>query len=311
MLRTYLKYSEPWQQFLIFVGIALSVITVAMLITTPIILNAFDIPMADLEQLTKGKKSHPNLKSFLIVSQTVSVFFLFIIPSYLFSYFADSKPSQFLGLHQFPKKYIALLIIPLVLLGIPATNLIGVVNEMLPLPQSLINDEKIANKAIETLVTANSITDLIVSLIVVALLAAIGEELFFRSVLQRIIIQWAKNPIVGIIVTAFLFSFFHWQFSGFFVRFALGVILGALYWYSGSIYAAIIFHFLHNAAGVLMVYFTKSMEINKAQTTSSIVTMVTIGIGAIIAIVFILKHIKNNSTQSYVAVYPPKPSFFD
>jgi uncharacterized protein len=311
MLRTYLKYTQPWQQFLAFIGITLGVSTVILLITTPLLMSAFDISSDAMLDLAKGKTSHPNLKSFLIASQTISVFCLFIIPAYIYSYFADEQPTQHLGLHQFPKWSIAIFIIPLVLLSIPASNIIGVVNQMLPLPQSLIESENAANKAIEKLVISNNITDLIVSLIVVALFAAISEELFFRSILQRIMIQWSGNAWAGIIITAILFSAFHMQFSGFFVRFGLGVLLGALYWYSGSIYAAIAFHFLHNAAGVLIVYFNKGMDVNKAQTTSSMLAMSIVGIAAIAAIVYIIMVIKKRSSTRYEAVYSPAPSFFD
>jgi membrane protease YdiL (CAAX protease family) len=311
MLRTYLKYTQPWQQFLVFIGITLGVSAVTLLIATPLIQSAFNIPTNAILDLANGKISHPNIKQYLIVSQSVSVFCLFIIPAYLFSYFADEQPTQYLGLHRFPKKYFALFIIPLVFLSIPASNIIGIFNQMLPLPKSLIESENMANKAIEKLVVAHSVTDLIVSLIVVALFAAISEELFFRSILQRIMIQWSNNAWKGIIFTAILFSAFHMQFSGFFVRFGLGVLLGALYWYSGSIYTAIAFHFLHNAAGVLIVYFRPSMDVNKAQTTDSFIAMAVVGVIAIVAIVYILISLSKKSTTNYHQLYPKQPSFFE
>ncbi len=63
-----------------------------------------------------------------------------------------------------------------------------------------------------------------------------------------------KRPWLGIIFTAVLFSVLH-GFLGFFPRLALGIILGALYWYSGSIWPGLLVHFLNNALQVLLVYY--------------------------------------------------------
>ena len=79
--------------------------------------------------------------------------------------------------------------------------------------------------------------DLLIMIFLVGMLPAIGEELFFRGILQKLFIQIFKKAWPGIIFTAFLFSAIHMQFMGFFPRMALGIILGALYWYSGSLYA--------------------------------------------------------------------------
>jgi membrane protease YdiL (CAAX protease family) len=42
------------------------------------------------------------------------------------------------------------------------------------------------------------------------------------------------------------------------VRFALGIILGLIFYYSGSLWLAIIFHFFYNGLQVTALYFTSS-----------------------------------------------------
>jgi membrane protease YdiL (CAAX protease family) len=89
--------------------------------------------------------------------------------------------------------------------------------------------------------------------IIIALLPAIGEEVCFRSILQRIIIQITRNAMSGILITAFIFSALHFQFEGFLPRMFLGFMLGYLYWYSGSIWTSMLAHFVNNAVQVVVV----------------------------------------------------------
>ena len=45
------------------------------------------------------------------------------------------------------------------------------------------------------------------------------------------------------------------QFMGFLPRMALGIILGALYWYSGSLFTSMLGHFIFNSINILLIYF--------------------------------------------------------
>jgi membrane protease YdiL (CAAX protease family) len=53
-----------------------------------------------------------------------------------------------------------------------------------------------------------------------------------------------------------VFSALHLQFQGFLPRMFLGVILGALYWYSGSLWTSILAHFVNNAIQVIAVSYS-------------------------------------------------------
>src|SRR6185437_12602132 len=95
--------------------------------------------------------------------------------------------------------------------------------------------------------------DLYINLLVVAIIPAMFEEICFRGALQRIMIYLFKNHWAGIIVTGILFSAFHLQFQGFLPRMFLGILLGAAYWYSGSLWTAILAHAFFNGIQVIMV----------------------------------------------------------
>ena len=70
-----------------------------------------------------------------------------------------------------------------------------------------------------------NIIDLVLNLFLIAIIPAVGEELFFRGVLQKLFIKWTTKKHFSILITAFLFSAIHMQFFGFFPRFILGALL--------------------------------------------------------------------------------------
>jgi len=55
---------------------------------------------------------------------------------------------------------------------------------------------------------------------------------------------------MSIVLSALIFSTFHMQFLGFFPRFFLGIVLGYVFYWSGSLWASILLHFLNNALAV-------------------------------------------------------------
>jgi hypothetical protein len=99
-------------------------------------------------------------------------------------------------------------------------------------------------------------------MIIIGLLPAIFEEVCFRGGVQNILTRWFKGPWIAIILTAIIFSAIHISYYGFLVRFALGVALGLVFYYSGSIWLNILFHFLYNGLQVTALYFA-TMEGNK------------------------------------------------
>ncbi len=117
------------------------------------------------------------------------------------------------------------------------------------------------NGMVEFLTSFDSVGELIIALIVIAVLPAIGEELMFRGVMQSILVRWTLNIHVSIWLTAAFFSFIHFQLDGFVPRMLLGAVFGYLYAWSGNLWYAIWAHFINNGVTVLGVY------LNKAQKT--------------------------------------------
>ena len=92
----------------------------------------------------------------------------------------------------------------------------------------------------------------------VAVLPALCEEWLFRGTLQPILVRATGNIHVGIWVSAALFSAIHMQFFGFVPRMLLGAGFGYLVVYSGSLWPAILGHFVNNAGVVIAAWWMGS-----------------------------------------------------
>ena len=100
-----------------------------------------------------------------------------------------------------------------------------------------------------------SVGELIIALVVIAVLPAIGEEFVFRGIIQRELYRGTGNIHVSIWVAAAIFSAIHLQFFGFLPRLFLGALFGYLYHWSGNLSLAIVAHFVNNGLMVLAMYF--------------------------------------------------------
>ena len=92
----------------------------------------------------------------------------------------------------------------------------------------------------------------------VAVLPALCEEWLFRGTLQPILVRATGNIHVGIWASAALFSAIHMQFFGFVPRMLLGAGFGYLVVYSGSLWPAVLGHFVNNAGVVIAAWWMGS-----------------------------------------------------
>jgi len=302
----YFKKVHPLLQLLIFGGMAMGCFMIFGFIGTFVLAKAAGIDLMTLSDPDKWDYANPSLLTFLRGMLVVQFFALYIIPVFLFARFCDPKPTQYLGLTSAKPLYIILGVAALIV-ALPFVDWTGTINQNLIPETTTIGkwmkaSEESAAKQIGFMLKRNTVQDLFLNLVLVAVFAGIGEELLFRGVLQRLFIKLFKNPWAGILVTAFIFSAIHLQFYGFIPRFILGILLGLIYWYSGSLWPAMIAHFAYDAFAVVMIWFNPALADQESVTVSlgnkSIVAAISLAL--IIGIVILMK---KESTNSYQVVY--------
>jgi uncharacterized protein len=307
-MQTYLKSKPVWVQLLLFLGMAFGLFLIVSLVGATLLSKATGISVLQLQDVNEWDPKNPNMIIFirgLLVMQFIS---LFLLPSLLFGYFSDPQPMRYLGLKAPDKWMYWLLAILALMVSIPFVDYMGFLNQKMVFggAQKWVKSmEDEASKQIQFMLSKHTPKELIVNLVFIALFAGIGEELFFRGVLQRLMIKLTKNPWTGIIITAALFSGFHFQFFGFIPRFLLGILLGAVYWYSGSLFTAMLAHFAYDGLMIVLIYFNPSMaESTDAtllhQTNLQLLFSATL---SLLLTLLIIWQMKKRSSASFVEVY--------
>jgi membrane protease YdiL (CAAX protease family) len=149
-----------------------------------------------------------------------------------------------------------------VLLAVCASPLLDLtyrINEWALLPGSSLHAwagslEAQAAELTQRILTCSSPIEGVAVLFSVALLPALCEEWLFRGALQPVMVRATGRVHWGIWLTAAVFSAIHMQFFGFLPRMILGALFGYLVVYSGSIWPAILGHFINNAGVVVTAW---------------------------------------------------------
>lgn len=193
-----------------------------------------------------------------MVIQVVSTFLLFFVPAYFFAKICYRKPVKFLGFNLHVNSRQAFLVIGILILTFPLSGALGELNQALPIPQSwatYFKKMELNREAQEmALININSFPRYLISLLIIGLLPGLFEETFFRGAIQNLLVRWFKGPWIAILLTSIIFSAIHLSYYGFLVRFGLGVILGMVFYYSGSLWLSVLLHFLFNGIQVTALY---------------------------------------------------------
>lgn len=88
------------------------------------------------------------------------------------------------------------------------------------------------------------------SLLSIAVMPGFAEELLFRGCVMNSLRPYGTRR--AILLSALLFAMMHGILQSLPVHFLMGVVLGLLYFYTGSLHAPILYHVLHNALTLLM-----------------------------------------------------------
>jgi hypothetical protein len=189
---------------------------------------------------------------------------IFIVPAFLFSRAINQNPVHFLHLNHKTRFYNYLFIIILIISAIPVSSWLLTFNQNLHFPENLKEfegylreDEAFSKLQSELFVKANGVGQLVLNLVIVAVIPAIAEEIFFRGCLQNFVRMCFYNLHVSVIFTAIIFSAIHGDYFGFLPRFMFGMVLGYAFAYSGNIWVPVFGHFLNNGITVLAFYISE------------------------------------------------------
>lgn len=199
----------------------------------------------------------------MLLMQAVAQLVMFGGTAVLFAWMFYGRPLQYLrmgGCDRLPIKVLASFFILLLLL--PLSDCLTRLNDAMHLPQSMSALETMLREMgersqdmVESFLMREGTGALVANLVVLALIPALCEELLFRGALEQLMVRCCGGRThAAVIITAAIFSLFHFELFAFLPRFMLGIALGYLFHYGGSMWVNAMAHFANNAIVVILYY---------------------------------------------------------
>ncbi len=194
--------------------------------------------------------------------QMLGTFAMMFLPAFFFALIVSKQPLNYFGLNKTSNAQLVFLVIAIAITALFLSGGLGELNKLIPISKKLAIKFKAMEDdyADQVMMLANmkSLADYFISLLMIAILPAVFEELLFRGTLQQLLIGWFKNAHVAIFVTSFLFSIIHFSYYGFLPRLALGLMLGYIFYFSKNIWLSMLMHFINNGVAITALYFATS-----------------------------------------------------
>ena len=221
----------------------------------------FSLTVLVIALITQGNPlSDINTLKWIQLLQTIT---LFLLPSLMVAYLCAKAPFSWLQLDKKADWKVFLWAVGIMLVALPAINLMSHWNQQMVLPSWLSGlEEWMKNKEAEAewltkqFMSVTTVSGLLVNLLLMAVLPALSEEITFRGVLQRLLSpkHSTLNSHLSIWLTAIIFSAIHMQFYGFVPRMLMGALFGYMMVWTGSLWVPMLMHFVNNGMAVLLYF---------------------------------------------------------
>lgn len=236
-------------------SLALIILTLFMLILSILFGGVFSVVFFGQDSVV-----HQDVPVLLFLHIFTSVIAFVGTPLLFASICIPQKIPQALCFSSRPKALSMLICMLAMMVSAPLVSYLEEINLSMTLPESMQGIEQwmreredAARVITEKFTNTSSLGGLAINILALAIVPAVGEELYFRAVVQRNILEHT-TPIgkyISAIIAAIIFSAIHLQFFGFLPRMVLGVLLGIMLVITNNIWCSVFAHFVNNAMAVL------------------------------------------------------------
>lgn len=205
--------------------------------------------------------TNPANRNAVKVIQIITSIVGFLLPALLTAQMMNRRPLKLIGFKG--KLYLneVAIVFGIVILALFVSAALSYFNQHIPIDASwktrFDKMEADYTKQAAAILTLNNFAEYLIAIFIMAFLPALCEETLFRGGLQNFLARSMKNPWLAIIIVSVIFSVVHLSYYGFLSRVFLGVMLGAIYHFSGKLWLSILAHFINNALAITVVYIYK------------------------------------------------------
>lgn len=263
-----------------------------------------------------SEMTNPAYYTAMMVIQGVTTLALFFLPVIFYAKICYHNSSKFMGTNTTISWKQVIWVVVLLILVFPVGGALAELNRIIPIPKDwavYFQQKEDARKVQESIfININTFPKYLLSMLIIAILPAIFEEFFFRAGMQNLFTRWFGGPVAAILLTSVIFSLVHLSYYGFLVRFALGVVLGLIYYYSGSIWLSVLLHFLFNGIQVSAMYSAKTTDYVKTKDLEENFPLWAGAIALVVLIIVVIQFKKESIKVQEKFVYkePDDPDDF-
>lgn len=244
-------------QLLFLLGTVFLSIFLFQIVFSLLLVGFSNIQVAEVTELTQLPATWSR---FMVVFNQIG---MFLFPALVFSYFyqKDLSLKLFFVSNKKPSYKLVLIFLIFIPASLFSVDLFEFLNReiMSLLPQTIQDGfEQSKESSFDTLkhvLSGNDGFSVFMQFVAIALLPAIAEELFFRGVLTRLFYQFTFNIHISIVTVALFFAALHFQFHYLLPMWFMGIVLGYVYYWTGSIVFPIMLHFINNAIAIFGAHF--------------------------------------------------------
>ena len=207
-----LSHLSPFMKILFVLMLVFSGLIIAVMGSVLITMLQYHADMTRAIFLLSGT-GDPSAISLLKEMQILQSVFLFIVPAFIAGYLFENSAWRYFGMKKNPGWIVLLLVVLILFFSLPLINWMVSLNEMIRLPASLSgleewiqNAEDQAGEITKKFLDVQSLGGFAVNLLMIAIIPAVGEELLFRGLFQRLFNEWFRNIHVAIFLSALLFG---------------------------------------------------------------------------------------------------------
>ena len=141
---------------------------------------------------------------------------------------------------------------------------------------------------------SNLVDDQTVMVITAVIMAPIFEEIIFRGIMQKGMMNNGVEPWKAILLSSILFGLIHgnpWQFVG---ATLLGCVLGLVYYKTKSLLLPMLLHGFNNLCSAILIFYTQKESFAEAFNVSE---WMLLGIGIVLFSIFFYLFVFRNKVR--------------
>lgn len=292
-------FNKYWREYPFFLQLFLLVMMVFTLFSASTYIAfsipqmALGVPLDDIVNISKA--SSQKVLNAARLQQLLFSLPFFTGVALLYAYASNPRPMKYLGFNKVQKPAQAFIVIVLALAAIPLVEQLLVWLKMIDLGESVKQIQDRTDRTQEAMLTFSSPLTFIYTIFLFGVVPAVGEELFFRGLLMRFIHKRTGRIHFSVLLSATVFAFFHGEPYSTFPILFMGMLLGYVYYFTGSIWLNILVHFIVNSIQVTLLYMSNNGMLSTGLSEMESLPWYVVVVSLIVFCVFLYLLINNKT----------------